>query len=55
VILPIAALNDSAAVAETLAAATSILGSEADAAILAPAVAAQLIPVDTGVISFGIR
>jgi DNA-binding CsgD family transcriptional regulator len=52
VILPIAALNDSAAVAETLDAATSILGSEADAAILAPAVAAQLIQLDTGVISF---
>jgi DNA-binding CsgD family transcriptional regulator len=51
-VLPIAALNDSAAVAETLAAATSIVGAEASTAMLAPAVAAQLIHLDEGAISF---
>jgi len=51
-ILPIAALNDSAAVAETLVAATSILGTNAEAAMLDPAVAAQLIHLEGGMISF---
>jgi DNA-binding CsgD family transcriptional regulator len=51
-ILPIAALNDSAAVAETLEAATSILGADAGSAMLEPAVAAQLVHLQGGLISF---
>ena len=51
-ILQIAALNDSAAVAETLGAASSILGARAGTEALAPAVTAQLIDVVTGLISF---
>ena len=51
-ILQIAALNDSAAVAETLGAASSILGARAGTGALAPAVTAQLIDVVTGLISF---
>ena len=46
-VLPIAALNDSAAVAETLEAATSILGTEPGTAVLTPAVAAELIHLAT--------
>ena len=51
-ILQIAALNDSAAVAETLGAASWILAAKAGTEALAPAVTAQLIDVVTGQISF---
>jgi DNA-binding CsgD family transcriptional regulator len=51
-ILPIAALNDSAAVSEALDAAAFFLGAEAELAALTPAVTAQLIHVDAGTITF---
>ena len=51
-LLQIAALNDSAAVAETLGAASSILRAQAGTEALAPAVTAQLIDVVSGRISF---
>ena len=51
-ILPIAALNDSAAVAETLDAAALVLGTRVGVTALAPAVPAQLIELGAGTITF---
>lgn len=51
-ILPIAALNDSPAVAETLDAAELVLGSEVTASALVPAVTARLIELNDNTITF---
>jgi DNA-binding CsgD family transcriptional regulator len=50
--LPIAALNDSAATAETLGAAALILGADAGVTALEPAATAQLIELGAGTITF---
>ncbi|MFI9510194.1 ATP-binding protein [Nocardia sp. NPDC052566] len=48
----VAALNDCAAVAETLTATGVLLGSAVEPEILEPAVTARLIAIDSGMISF---
>jgi DNA-binding CsgD family transcriptional regulator len=51
-LLLVAALNDSQALAETLAAAGSVLGTTVGLDTLEPAVAARLVAVDDGVLRF---
>ncbi|SEH54375.1 regulatory protein, luxR family [Mycolicibacterium rutilum] len=51
-VLPVAALNDSAAASETLAAAASVLARVVTDAVLAPAVSAQLIVYDGATVTF---
>ncbi|ANW64180.1 LuxR family transcriptional regulator [Mycobacterium sp. djl-10] len=51
-LLAVAALNDSASIEETLDAASLLLGTDADSALLDPALAAQLVHLEGGVIGF---
>ncbi|UGT38969.1 AAA family ATPase [Nocardia yamanashiensis] len=50
--LLVAALDDDGALTETLAAAAILLGSEVTADVLAPAVQARLIHIDSGTVTF---